>query len=199
MASFMKAFNASLVRRPMATQCGASGFMFGVGDIIAQQAFEKKGKDHDFVRTARATFYGGALFGPLLAKWLQVLDRIKFSTPLKAIVYKVYLDQTVFTPVIVGFFFGSMTLLEGKGISEARERISQSYVPTLLRNWCVFVPAQAINFAFVPPHMRFFAVGIVSLFWNSYLSAVNARDARMAESIVTKVNDTVVTSELAVA
>lgn len=34
---------------------------------------------------------------------------------------------------------------------------------------------------------------------DSYLSAVNARDARMAESIVTKVNDTVVTSELAVA
>lgn len=40
-------YSASLVRRPMATQCGASGFMFGVGDIIAQQAFEKKGKDHD--------------------------------------------------------------------------------------------------------------------------------------------------------
>lgn len=33
-------------------------------------------------------------------------------------------SDAVFT-VIVGFFFGSMTLLEGKGISEARERISQ--------------------------------------------------------------------------
>lgn len=64
MASFLKAFkyahflsaslplldpshSASLVRRPMFTQCASSAVMFGVGDILAQQAFEKKGTKHD--------------------------------------------------------------------------------------------------------------------------------------------------------
>ena len=35
----------------------------------------------------------------------------------------VYLDQFVFTPGVVAFFFGSMTLLEGKGFGDAAERI----------------------------------------------------------------------------
>jgi len=171
--------------------------MFGVGDVIAQQAFEKKGKDHDFIRTARTAFYGGCLFGPLLTKWLQILNRIQFSSPVKAVAYKVYLDQAVFTPGVIGFFFGSMTLLEGKSISDAKDRITKAYVPTLLRNWCVFVPTQVINFAYVPPQYRFFTIGVVALFWNAYLSAVNAKDARVAESLVAKVSDTVDVSELA--
>ncbi|EED79981.1 predicted protein [Postia placenta Mad-698-R] len=196
MASFLAAFNASLIRRPMLTQCAASGVMFGIGDVLAQQAFEKKGRDHDFVRTARTAFYGGCLFGPLLTKWLGLLNRIQVKSPVKSVIYKVYLDQTVFTPAVIGFFFGSMTLMEGKSIAAAQERIAQSYVPTLLRNWCVFVPTQVINFAFVPAHLRFFTIGVVALFWNAYLSAVNAKSAPAAESLVANVNDTMTTAEL---
>ncbi|TFY53124.1 hypothetical protein EVJ58_g9623 [Rhodofomes roseus] len=232
MASFLKAFNASLVRRPMLTQCASSAVMFGIGDVLAQQAFEKKGTDHDFLRTARTAFYGGALFGPLLTKWLDVLNRLKVQSRVREVVYKVWLDQTVFTPGVVGFFFTSMTLLEGKSFSDAQERLSkvirpprqtrppraqrvshspphsvrvrpprartpcpllasarnahappaQAYVPTLVRNWGVFVPTQVLNFAFVPPQYRFFTIGTVALFWNAYLSAVNASNARGAEA-----------------
>lgn len=46
--------------------------------------------------------------------------------------------------------------------------MTQAYVPTLLRNWGVFIPAQIINFALVPTHMRFVFVGVVSLFWSVY-------------------------------
>ena len=62
----------------------------------------------------------------------------------------------------------------------------------------VYIPTQVINFALVPPHLRFVFVGVVSLFWSvflpsflrvpedpdfffflppdTYLSAVNARE-----------------------
>jgi len=129
------------------------------------------------MRTGRLMVYGGGIFGPLLTNWLGFLNKIQFSSPLKGVVYRVFMDQTMFTPVVVGVFFGSMTLLEGKSVADAQERIRDSYVPTLVRNWGVFVPAQIVNFALVPPPMRFLAVGTVSLFWNSYLSAVNAREA----------------------
>ena len=80
--------SAALLRRPMIAQCGTAAVLFGSGDLIAQQAIEKKGlKGHDvrallspflailwrssmegmlimtleskWTRTARLSFYGG--------------------------------------------------------------------------------------------------------------------------------------------
>ncbi|EPQ61353.1 hypothetical protein GLOTRDRAFT_135830 [Gloeophyllum trabeum ATCC 11539] len=175
MASLLKAYNALLIRRPMAAQCATAALLFGAGDVLAQQAIERRGRRHDFVRTARLSFYGGALFGPVITKWFTLLNRLQFASPTRGIVYKVWLDQAIASPAVVAYFFTSMTLLEGKPLYEVGERLGDAYVPTLLRNWCVFVPAQALNFAVVPAHMRFVFVSVVSLFWNTYLSAVNAQ------------------------
>ncbi|KAG1729961.1 uncharacterized protein EDB91DRAFT_1252840 [Suillus paluster] len=174
MASILRLYNAALIRRPMFAQSVTAAVLFGAGDVIAQQAIERQGKNHDFMRTARLTFYGGAFFGPALTKWYQLLNRIKFPSPTKAVMYRVWLDQAILTPVAVGFFFGTMSILEGKGISGAQDRISTAYTPTLIRNWGVFIPTQIINFAIVPHHLQFVVVSVVSLFWNTYLSAVNA-------------------------
>ncbi|KAJ6601635.1 hypothetical protein B0H10DRAFT_361420 [Mycena sp. CBHHK59/15] len=183
MASMFRAFNAMLLRRPMLTQCATAAVLFGAGDVIAQQAVERKGKEHDFARTARLTFYGGAMFGPALTKWYQLLNRIHFKNPTRGIIYRVWLDQCVLTPGAVIVFFGSMALLEGKP-HEAVPRIGAGYIPTLLRNWAVFVPAQIINFAFVPPHLRFVVVSVVGLFWNTYLSVANAVAKKEAEALL---------------
>ncbi|KIK78188.1 hypothetical protein PAXRUDRAFT_339496 [Paxillus rubicundulus Ve08.2h10] len=184
MASLLRVYNAALIRRPILAQSATAAFLFGAGDIIAQQAIERQGKHHDFMRTARITFYGGAFFGPALTKWYQLLNRIKFASPTRGVIYRVWLDQAVLTPVAVGFFFGTMSILEGRGISGAKERINKNYQSTLVRNWTVFIPTQIINFAIVPPHLRFVVVSVVSLFWNTYLSAVNAQTShkRLVES-----------------
>ncbi|TEB31745.1 hypothetical protein FA13DRAFT_341993 [Coprinellus micaceus] len=174
MAHLLRAYNAALLRRPMLVQCITAGVMFGAGDVIAQQAVEKKGwKQHDFLRTGRLAFYGTFMFGPLMTKWYEFLNfRLKFPSPTKALVYRVWLDQAILTPVGITFFYGSMSTLEGKP-ERAWERIKEAYVPTLVRNWAVFVPTQIVNFTLVPPHLRMVVVGVVSLFWNTYLSYAN--------------------------
>ncbi|KAF8879119.1 hypothetical protein BD779DRAFT_1612935 [Infundibulicybe gibba] len=178
MASILRAYNAALIRRPMLASCATAAVLFGTGDVIAQQVVEKKGKNHDYVRTARLTFYGGALFGPAMTQWYGFLNRIKFASPTRAVIYRVRLvDQAVLTPVAVAFFFGSMSVLEGKA-DEAYDRIKSAYVPTIIRNWGVFLPTQIINFAFVPHHLRLVVVSVVSLFWNTYLSAANAQQQK---------------------
>ncbi|KAG6825856.1 hypothetical protein H0H93_000221, partial [Arthromyces matolae] len=89
----------------------------------------------------------------------------------------------------VPFFFGSMSVLEGNA-HEAVDRIKAAYIPTLIRNWGVFIPAQLINFSLVPHHLRFVFVGFVSLFWNTYLSAINAQQQKIEdESTNAKVLD----------
>ncbi|KLO17863.1 hypothetical protein SCHPADRAFT_956583 [Schizopora paradoxa] len=168
-----------LMTRPMLTQCLTAAVLFGGGDVIAQQAVERKGLgQHDLVRTARQTFFGGVLFAPIMTKWYGLLNRLRFATPTKALVYRVYLDQLVLSPVAVVYFYSCMTLLEGKSVNDATERVKSAYISTLVRNWGVFVPTQIVNFAFVPGHLRFVFMGTVSLFWNTYLSYANMQAQR---------------------
>lgn len=60
---------------------------------------------------------------------------------------RVSLDQFVLTPVLVGTFFTVQSLLEGKGLGEARRRVEENWWPTLQKNWGLFselpVPSQA--------------------------------------------------------
>ncbi|KAG6888356.1 hypothetical protein C0995_009049 [Termitomyces sp. Mi166 len=137
-----------------------------------------------------------------MTKWYQLLNSIKFANPTRAVVARVGLDQVVLTPgmsthafamvnvhhssVAVPFFFGSMSILEGKPY-EAVERIKAlSYETSQSTNFStrrgVFLPTQIINFAFVPPHLRFVFVSVISLFWNTYLSAVNAQQEKLQDT-----------------
>ncbi|RXW15711.1 hypothetical protein EST38_g10143 [Candolleomyces aberdarensis] len=210
MASLLRSYNSALLRRPMLVQCVTAAVMFGAGDVIAQQAVEGKGKKHDVISSNSSPnvlrWYvhvhtqpylqpsptlnssaptppsrTGCMFGPIITKWYQFLNRLKFASPTKALLYRIYLDQALLTPVGVLFFYGSMSTLEGNW-QKAYERIEEAYVPTLVRNWAVFIPTQLINFSVVPPHLRMVTVGFVSLFWNTYLSVANAPLAAAAQA-----------------
>ncbi|KAF9446185.1 hypothetical protein P691DRAFT_804504 [Macrolepiota fuliginosa MF-IS2] len=174
MAGLLRAYNAVLIRRPLLTQCATAAILFGTGDVIAQQLVEKKGDQHDLARTLRLTVYGGLFFGPPMTLWYSLLNRLKFASPTRGLIYRVWLDQGILTPVAVAYFYGSMSLLEGK-LDEAIPRIQTAYVPTIIRNWAVYIPTQILNFSIVPPHLRLVTVCGVSLFWNTYLSAANAQ------------------------
>ncbi|KAI5824568.1 hypothetical protein K523DRAFT_315062 [Schizophyllum commune Tattone D] len=178
MASLFRAYNAALLKRPMLTQCLTAAVLFSGGDVLAQQFVEKRGSLHDYTRTARLAFYGGVCFGPPMTLWYQFLNRIKFASPRRAVIYRVWLDQAFLTPIAVVYFFSMMSLLEGKPY-EAPDRVRSAYVPTIIRNWGVFIPAQIINFSIVPPQFRFAYVGVVSLFWNTYLSLANQEQAEL--------------------
>ena len=84
-----------------------------------------------WARTARITFYGGFLFGPVITKWFQFLSRLQFSSPTKKAIYSTTLDQAFVSPGVVAFFFTSMTLLEGKKFVDVKERLSKVSVSGL--------------------------------------------------------------------
>ncbi|TRM68541.1 hypothetical protein BD626DRAFT_482044 [Schizophyllum amplum] len=180
MASLFRAYNSALIRRPFLTQCASAATLFGAGDVVAQQWIEKKGTDHDFLRTARLGFYGGCLFGPPIVMWFNFLNKLKFANATTGVVARTAIDQGMMSPIAITWFFGWMSTLEGKP-SEAPEKLKSAFVPTLLRNWAVFVPVQILNFSVVPPQGRFVFVSIVNLFWNTYLSAVNAQQKALLD------------------
>ncbi|CAE6431126.1 unnamed protein product [Rhizoctonia solani] len=127
----MQAYMRLMNRRPLLGPCITTAFLFGTGDIVAQQLVDRKGvKDHDWVRTGRLSLYGGAVFAPIVVNW-----------------YKVALDQFAFAPIAVGLFFTCTGLMEGKSVEQVKKKLDSSYKDTLIANWTLFIPFQTINMA----------------------------------------------------
>lgn len=91
--------------------------------MIAQQVIEKRGKQHDLVRTARLTAYGSLIFSPIAAMWFgKVLERVPFKGR-AGVVAKVVLDQSLAAPALLSVFFTATTLMEGKGIEDVKKKL----------------------------------------------------------------------------
>ncbi|KAL1612598.1 Protein required for ethanol metabolism [Paraconiothyrium brasiliense] len=147
--------------------------LFATGDVIAQQAVEKKGLDkHDPSRTGRMFAYGGLVFGPAATKWYTFLaNRVSLSTTNRTIAARVLCDQFIFAPVNMTCFLSSMAYLEG---SPVKDKLSKAWVPGMTNNFLLWPWVQAVNFKFVPLEHRVLVVNFVALGWNCYLSYLNS-------------------------
>lgn len=152
MSRLLKWYQGHLARTPIGTQLITTGILFGAGDVLAQQAVERRGPlDHDLLRTGRMAFFGAALAGPVFVGWYRVLDRyVNLATPNKTLLARVALDQGAFAPVNIAFFFASQGILEGKTFGEVGQKISDSWGTTLIANWKLWPAVQLLNFKFVP-------------------------------------------------
>ncbi|PNY26574.1 Protein SYM1 [Tolypocladium capitatum] len=167
-------YNGRLAARPLLTQSITTAVLFATGDITAQQLVEKRGlKGHDLTRTGRMALYGGCVFGPVATTWFGFLARrVNLKNPRLETLARVACDQTLFAPVMIGVFLGSMATMEG---NSAKERLEKTWWPALRTNWMVWPFVQIINFTFLPLQHRVLFANVISIGWNSYLSWVNSQ------------------------
>ncbi|BEI81247.1 hypothetical protein CcaverHIS002_0204070 [Cutaneotrichosporon cavernicola] len=176
MASLLRSYGSFMTRRPFLGNIVSAVALFGAGDVIAQQAVEKKGwSKHDWARTGRIVTWGGVFFAPAVTAWFQVLNKVPMTNMVKGTAIRVGLDQFVAAPIVLSCFYTVMTLLEGKDLATAKEKAEKNIWPTLKVNWSLFVPVQAINQSVVPLHYRLVVINVVNLFFNTFLSLQNAK------------------------
>ncbi|KAJ5531942.1 hypothetical protein N7504_009835 [Penicillium tannophilum] len=166
-------YQAKLAARPILTTSISSAVLFGSGDVLAQQAVDRRGLEkHDFARTGRMALYGGAVFGPAATQWYRILQRhINLKSRAGTTIARVAADQMVFAPIQLTCFLSSMAIMEG---SDVLEKLRHSWVPSYKANLLVWPFVQAVNFTFVPLDMRVLVVNVVSLGWNCFLSLLNS-------------------------
>lgn len=166
-------YQAKLVKRPLLTQVVTTAVLFGAGDVIAQQAVDKKGLEkHDLARTGRMVLYGGAVFGPAATTWYKFLAKnVNLKSANATTLARVALDQGVFAPVFIGVFLSSMATMEGNSV---QEKLDKNYKTALTSNYMLWPFAQAINFKVVPLEHRVLFVNVISIGWNCYLSYLNS-------------------------
>ncbi|KAJ6151710.1 hypothetical protein N7470_006838 [Penicillium chermesinum] len=166
-------YQAKLAKSPILTASVTSAVLFGSGDVLAQQAVDRRGlQKHDFARTGRMALYGGAVFGPLATGWFGVLQRhVVLKGTTATTVARVAADQLFFAPAQLTLFLSSMAIMEG---SDPVQKLKHSFVPTYKANLMVWPFVQGLNFTFVPLELRVLTVNVVSLGWNCFLSILNS-------------------------
>ncbi|CAG0895089.1 unnamed protein product [Darwinula stevensoni] len=159
--------------RPLLSNCLTYGTLF-VGAEFSQQAVNKhfaKARnevlEYDFAGIGRCAVLGSSILPSLLFMWYKWLDRTFVGAAAKTVVLKVLLDQCLMTPTSISVFYIGMSTLEFKSdiLAEWKQKIG----PTYLTSWFFWIPAQAINFALLPPPARVVYVASASFIWINIL------------------------------
>lgn len=182
-------YNASLAARPLLTKSLTSFTGFIVGDAIAQATSSQPRYDwrrtarfaafgfllhapgcHVFYRALDALVFPGAptrcraeslLRGPPRCLCRGALRRNPGCTrSTKAVIAKILVDQTLWTPVSICAFYAFLLTFEGRAEAIA-QTIRDKFWPTLLAGYAVWPLAHVINFKFVGGEHRLLYINCV--------------------------------------
>lgn len=174
-----QAYNYALAHHMQATTCAQSFLLVGTGDAVAQlvdstkEASEQK-KSFDAGRTLRMASLGLIISGFGTTNWLRFLEsKLPGHPDWETIVEKALLDGTVWAPIANGVYLFLVPLLEGKELEEILIKCSTDFVPVMKTELSTFLPYNLISFSLIPPHLRPFTTGFVSMCFAIYLSLVS--------------------------
>lgn len=195
-------YNAALVANPLLVKSVTAGVILGAADFAGQALEKVRSGDEerevDFARAARFAFFGLVLQAPWNHFYYLLLDgqipptEEPFS---QTNVVKVLIDQFIQAPVFTVLIFAFLGALEGKGLEDIKKQLEKDYPDTIVANckWelsvvarsmltllvdilhlvgKLWIPATAVNIAFVPPILRVLFLNFVFFFWSIFLSLV---------------------------
>ncbi|KAI8601291.1 putative integral membrane protein, Mpv17/PMP22 family [Dissophora ornata] len=146
----------------------------------------------DFARMGRFMFYNFSV-APLIHTWYSFLEKnfpINITSPSSSVnssvkslpapssrliqtmtpaLKRMVADQTLFAPAGLALLFTGLTVLEGGGVQEIKDKLNNNYLTTLKANYAVWPIVQLVNFSLMPLQLRLPFVSVVGIAWNAYL------------------------------
>ena len=160
---------------PLVTKACTACVIIGSGDAAAQVVEKQVGGENDFdiIRVLRWAVFGLVLQGPWNHFYYQLLDAAIPPTPdpfTLTTLGKVGIDQFIQAPIFTIIILYFFAVVEGKGAGFAKDQVQNDLGGILVKNWSVFLPATAINLAYIPLELRVLFLNCVFFGWVVYLS-----------------------------
>ncbi|XP_015913662.1 mpv17-like protein isoform X2 [Parasteatoda tepidariorum] len=172
-------------QRPLLMSMTSFGSMYVTAELSQQIVLLQVDPNKtaiDWKSVMRYATFGTAVLGPWLFCWFRLLDYLLPAAGLWAL-RKVALDQLVGSPIAQSMFFTGMSLLEGK--EDVFAELKAKFLSTYAVSCCFWLPAQAINFCFLPPYTRVAYVGCASFLWVNILCLIKRKEVPTSDSIET--------------
>lgn len=171
--SLISWYKNKLETDPIKTKAATSGFIAGLGDLNCQYRVQKNENEEfspDWIRTCRFLALGSFLVAPVVHHWYGFLGRNIPGTSSKDVLTRTIIDQFLFAPLFCCTFMSSLMTLEGKDVFTIRNTLRRDLSDVMIANWGLWIPAQLINFRYVPLPWQVLYSNCVAFVWNTYLS-----------------------------
>lgn len=147
--------------------------MMCIGDVAQQNVERYHGlsEGYDWSRTARIAVIGSIL-GSVQHIFYRSLDKRYPARDPLTISKKLFIDQTLCTPLIIAVFIYGLGFLEHKTLDKINKEFKDKCAMIFLVDCAVFVPTQYINFKFLDPKYRLLFTNMVSIMYDTFLSYI---------------------------
>ncbi|KAF4551465.1 Mpv17/PMP22-like protein 3 [Elsinoe fawcettii] len=199
LAQPFRAYGRAQTRSPYITQLSSSLVIYFCGDLSAQlvayhppTTSESLGVEarQDYMyapeRGLRAMLIGGLSSIPSYHWFLFLGRNFNYSSHILSLTVKIVINQTCFTPIFNSYFFGMQSILSGKTWAETKRRIKDTVPTSWKMSWRVWPAVTAFSFTFIKEQYRSTFAGVIAIGWQTYLSWLNSRAARMEKGEDTK-------------
>jgi protein Mpv17 len=194
-------------RRPHTVQLVSTLIIYLIGDLTAQSLAPtpqeddedgngKKVVPYDPYRTMRALLIGGLAAVPGYHWFLFLARNFNYTSKTFSIGLKVMINQILFTPIFNTYFFGMQSLLTGADWNDIVERVKHTVPRSWLNSWKLWPAVTAFSFAFIRIELRGLFAGVIAIGWQTYLSILNQRAAKLEKAAKESDGDTHRTKKL---
>jgi len=128
---------------------------------------------YDAVRTLRMALLGLLIGGVGTSNWLRFLEgQIPGHDSIAPVLEKATLDACVWAPLANTAYLVLTPLLEGKPVQEVQSLLEAEFAGVMKTELMTFFPYNIVSFSLVPPLLRPFTTGFISMCFSIYISVV---------------------------
>jgi protein Mpv17 len=105
------------------------------------------------------------------ANWLRLLEeKLPGSGSPELILQKAFLDATIWAPIANTLYLILTPLLAGESMKSVRKLLIKEFVPVMRAELATFFPYNLVSFSLIPPLVRPFTTGFISMCFAVYIS-----------------------------